>query len=299
LVPIVMILAIGSRLMMQPDSLNAIEVRRRARRSPEPAEIAGGAVQAQWSREHLFTLLLIGTAMLLILGCELVFIRDFFHNRMNTVFKLYYQAWLLIALGAAFGIHQLIHRWIARRPTHLLKMVWVGAAVTLVTLALLYPVGATLSKTEYFESEPTLDGFAFLERYRPDDAMMIKWLNENVAGTPVIVEATGGSYRPEFGRISAATGLPTLLGWEGHELQWRGRFDEPGIRKQDIERIYRSPSQSEVALLLATYHVEYVIVGETERQVFGHEPEALTKFDRFMDAVFKTPSGATIFRVRG
>jgi YYY domain-containing protein len=299
LVPIVMILAIASRLVSLPDSLNAVEPKQVVRRPAEPVEIAGGSVQATWSREHLFVLLLLGTAMLLILGCELVFIRDFFHNRMNTVFKLYYQAWLLVALGAAFGVQQLGERWLTRHSARLIRFAWTGTAAMVVALALLYPVGATLSKTGYFEGEPTLDGFAFLERYRPDDAMIISWLDGNVSGTPVILEATGGSYRPEFGRVSAATGLPTILGWEGHELQWRGRFEEPSIRKQNIERIYRSPNQTEVASLLAQYEVEYVIVGETERQLYDREPEALAKFDRFLDPVFQTPSGATIYQVRG
>ena len=127
---------------------------------------------------------------------------------------------------------------------------------------------------------------------QPADYAAIRWLQENASGNPVILEAVGGQYS-WGGRISAHTGLPTVLGWAGHEYQWRGSTPEPAIREQEIQTIYTSPFWSETQNLLDKYGVEYVIVGPLEWSTYGQVP--LVKFDRALETVFEA-EGIKIYR---
>src|SRR5207248_228663 len=43
-------------------------------------------------------------AAALLLGVEIVFLDDFFHSRMNTVFKFHWNAWLLAGLAGGVGL---------------------------------------------------------------------------------------------------------------------------------------------------------------------------------------------------
>lgn len=94
---------------------------------------------------------------------------------------------------------------------------------------------------------------------------------------PVILEAVGGQYTG-FGRVSAATGLPTVLGWAGHEWQWRGSdHPEPGRRETIVEQIYTTRDLGVVAFLLDEFGVHYIVVGDPEREQYG--TVGLSKFD--------------------
>lgn len=247
----------------------------------------------------VWLLLLVGTFLLLI--CEWVFIRDYFDNRMNTVFKLYYQAWLMLAVAGAYVLYFLA----ARRPRMgqgsgggLGRLGWPALAALMLAASLVYPLAGTVAKTEGFARRPTLDGHAFMARSQPDDYEAIRWLQETVPGTPTIVEAAGGSYS-SAGRVSAFTGLPTLLGWDFHEQQWRGSYAEQGKRKAEIDAIYSSYDRAVVEGLLRQYGVTYVYVGPLERETYGKfGAAALEKFAAFMDVAHRN-NGVTIYRVRG
>ncbi|MCZ7571990.1 MAG: DUF2298 domain-containing protein [Ardenticatenaceae bacterium] len=240
----------------------------------------------------LFALLLVAVGVLLTLGTEFVFIKDIFGSRMNTVFKLYYQAWTLFAVASVFGAAYL---W--RRLAPAARLAWGAPFALLLVGSLLYPVAATLSKADHFRSPANLDGMAWYAAIWPDDYAAIQWLKANVPGQPTILEATGDQYS-QAGSISMATGFPTVLGWGGHELQWRGTYDEPGRRQPDIETIYRTTNPDEARALLDTYGVQYVYIGQVERcqgPVFrnnqpcagGLTPPQIEKFRQFMTPVFE------------
>ena len=199
---------------------------------------------------------------------------------MNTVFKFYYQAWTLWSVAGAFALLSL---WASARKSDRVFAI-LGSAV--VAAGLLWVVMAPLSKTNQFAAKPTLDGAAYLQNSNTDDAAAIDWLNQNVRGDPVIVEgnkkAAGYDY---IGRISAFTGLPAVLGWGGHENQWRGNYDEPGKREPLIEQLYNTTDPIETRNILAQFNVRYVIVGETERNQYT--PEGLSKFDQLCGTAFK------------
>jgi YYY domain-containing protein len=231
-----------------------------------------------------FVLLLAILALLLTFSVEFVYLKDAFGTRMNTVFKFYYQAWLLLGISAAFALYYL-GPW-TRGRWRVPSVLWVLGFVPLLLAGLVYPALATLDKTGGFGHSPTLDGLAHLAQSYADDLAAIRWLRANVEGAPVIVEATGGSFT-YYGRVSSNTGLPTLLGWGGHELQWRGNYEEPGKREPDIEIIYTSPDPGETATLLDKYGVEYVYLGPLERSTYHISQPALAKWGSLMKVVFQ------------
>jgi YYY domain-containing protein len=233
-----------------------------------------------------FVLLLLATGALLVLGVELVYIKDHFGTRMNTVFKFYFQAWILWSIGGAYALATFIRRGGAGRS------VAVAVAAILICAGLIYPTLAIPKRAGEQGDEVTLDGATYLARGRAGDYAAIAWLNEHVSDAPVILEAPGGGYVYE-GRVSAHTGLPTVLGWAGHEHQWRGSYDEQSRRQADIETMYSSVDVEEVLTLLDKYDIRYVYVGPLERE--RYPVEGLAKFAGMMDTVYES-GGVVIYK---
>lgn len=238
-----------------------------------------------------FLLLAVFLGLLLVLVPEYLFLVDLFGTRMNTVFKFHYQAWLMLGFASAVSAAWMLTRM---RP---LAARWfvVGGAALLLCVALLYPVAATLSKTQNFRVRPTLDGTAFYQTVRAEDYAAIRWLAQNVPGRPVVLEATGGEYS-EYARVSTFSGLPTVLGWAGHEVQWRGRGEEPRQRAQDIEAMYRTADRATTMELLEKYRVEYVFVGSLEISLYGSD--VAQRFDGLLEPVYRQ-GRVTIYKVPG
>jgi len=229
--------------------------------------------------------------LLLTLVTEFVYLRDFFGTRMNTIFKFWYQAWIQLAVASAFGVWYVLRG--RRRVVH---YVWLVAFLLLFGASMIYPLAAMYSKGHQFGVKPTLDGTAYMQQRRPADYAAIKWLQENVVGEANILEAPGGSYT-EYARVSALTGLPTVLGWDFHEQQWRGTYEEPGKRQPDIEKVYKSMDRKAVLDFLAKYDVEYIYIGDLERHKYGLQPPMISKFGRVMDLVYDQ-DGVSIYQRR-
>jgi uncharacterized membrane protein len=145
-----------------------------------------------------------------------------------------------------------------------------------------------------FPEAPTLDGTAYLAETQPGDYAATKWINANIKGAPVILEKPGGAYQYE-GRVSALTGLPTLLGWAGHERQWRGNTVEQDRRLPAIRELCATTDETETLTLLDEYDIKLVYVGPLERNECP--PAGLQKFDRLMDIVYDR-DGVTIYKRR-
>lgn len=263
-----------------------------------------------------FVFILIFTGLALSLVVEYLYLRDSFGVRMNTVFKFYYQAWVMLGCACAYGIWWLLDR--LERPAS--RLLFLLGAVLLIGLGLVYPVLAIPSRAADFKGPPDLDGASVVARNNPDDWAAIQWLDAHAldslpAGSvPVILEApsvppTGGSYS-YAGRISAFTGFPAVLGWSVHESQWRGNYDEQGKREPDIATIYTT-SDGQVALdLLHKWNVSYVILNAginapeiSYIQRLCSQPErgcntsaALRKFDLVLQPVF-SQGQLTIYKV--
>ena len=232
----------------------------------------------------LFALILAFIALSLTLIPEFVYLRDLFGNRMNTVFKFYYQAWVLLALASAYAMSRLA----ARTSPLVLKVPAFILAAILVLGGMWYPLTATPSKAGNFRNPPTLDGLAFLRRDRAAEMAAIDWLRANVKRDAVVLEATGGSYSAE-GRVSMSTGNPTLLGWDFHERQWRGNdgYDElAAMRPAVIDQIYRSAQADALPGILEQWGIDYIYVGELERSKYGVSEASLVRFDAHLKLVY-------------
>lgn len=275
-----------------------------------PTPVAGGTSPGELAIEHVFVLVMLFVAALLLFGTELFFIQDSFHDRMNTVFKLYFQAWEMLALVGAYAVFYLgapAFAAPARRARNLAGSVgerlgsgaWLAIVAVFVLAAFVYVPAALEARSNGFTNPMTLDGLAYYAADQPDDYAAIQWLQKHAAGTPTVVEATGGSYS-EFGNVAWMTGIPTILGWDFHEIQWHGASIVPVVnqRKQDIDTIYRSTDLQVVQGLLRKYQVTYVYVGPLERKVYGQSPAGLSKFGQFMNVAYQNGS-VTIYQTRG
>ena len=219
------------------------------------------------------------------IGCllvpELVYVRDEFDGsdlyRMNTVFKLGYQAWLLLGLGGvmAFAWRR---EWL---PSRAARIAAGSALAAMLLAAAVYPLAGTYASRGGFAAGLTLDGLGWLRARAPGDVAAIAWLDDHAPAGAVVLESVGPDYSA-FGhaRISTFTGLPTVLGWPGHERQWA---HDVGTREQDVERMYRGGA-AEARPLLRRYGVRYVVVGPIERT--DHGDAGVAKWDELGRRVF-------------
>ncbi len=233
-------------------------------------------------------LVMIGSGLALTLMVEIiVLVGDI--GRMNTVFKFYLQVWTLFGLSAAavFGwtlgsISQWTPRW---------QFIWKASVIVLVAAAALYPLLGTTAriKDRMTDGVPlTLDGMAYMEYAEYDDLgsrmdlsqdyEAIRWLQDNVVGSPVIIEGNMVEYH--WGtRNTIYTGLPNVVGWNWHQRQQRATAPEDLIqgRISDVNEFYLTTDPERAKQILETYGVQYIIVGQLEQALYPGE--GLQKFD--------------------
>ncbi len=232
---------------------------------------------------HQFALGLVLLGVLLALGPEFFYLRDQFGTRMNTIFKLYYQVWILWSLAAAYAALVL-----AVELRGVRRAAWQAGLVILLAVSFIYPVFSLQDKLSGLRpgGRLTLDGIASMAQYNPDDLAAIQWLAQAAPG--VVSEAVGGSYTG-YARVSTFSGLPTVLGWPGHVSQWRGGATEIGSREGDIQTLYASSDWQETANILERYHIRYIFIGSLERSTYNVKEN---KFERMLKPVFQ--NGQTV-----
>ncbi|MDV2481166.1 hypothetical protein F8E02_03905 [Methanoculleus sp. Wushi-C6] len=219
-------------------------------------------------RERSFADLLC-IAGLAVLGlCEVFYLKELLsgdYSRFNTIFKFYFDAWILLGTGALL----LAGGWLSARRPVLPEAARKGAAVVAAAALIAAPaalevdIGRGLLGIEYPPAGyGTLDGLAYLEATRPGEAAAIAFLR-TLDGGHVLVEAENGDYR-YYSRVSSFTGIPTILGQTGHELTWRGNGAWYAERPADIRAIYEDPERT--LALMAKYNATLLYVGEPERE---------------------------------
>ncbi len=226
-------------------------------------------------KADLFGVLLGISALGLIVIPEIVYVRDIYEKeyaRSNTMFKLTYQAFTMFGILLGYA---LIRLWMEKK--HVIRKVLTSAVFACFVGCCFYTTtavhawfGQVWDPSQY----QGLDATAYLETTFPEDAAAIRWLNDNVTGDPVVLEANGDSYS-DYERVSAMTGLPTVLGWYVHEWLWRGDTGALNERAQEVETIYTSTNQEEVKALLEKYQVEYIFVGAREREKYESLNESM------------------------
>ena len=228
-----------------------------------------------------FVTLLILLGGLLVLVPEFIYLRDNFGTRMNTIFKFYYQAWLLWAIAAAYGSAILLTKF--KKP--LWPILYLPLFVAVLYIGLSYPNTGWQTRLNAFnqreDPQLELDGTLHPWYLNSEDRSAVNWLNTASPGP--LVEAVGGQYST-YARISVHTGIPAVLGWAGHEGQWRGGYEEVGSRAEDIKKIYASTSWNETESLLKAYNVRYIYIGLLERNNYDLNQG---KFQQYLTLVFQ------------
>jgi YYY domain-containing protein len=276
-----------------------------------------------------FALLLLALAFAINLGVEVIRLQDDI-GRMNTVFKFYLQAWLLLSVTCAYGLAIWAKRAAAWRAAERRRspiggwsrvtegLAWTALAVVFVGVLIYPPTAARAKIRDRFSAEASprgLDGMAYMDRAQyfdmdrdmrlADDKAAMLWMLRNVPGSPVILEGNTPGYR--WGnRFSIYTGLPAVMGWDWHQKQQRSVVPGAAIDKRlsDVQEIYNTTDLERARKLLNHYNVSYIVLGELERAYYS--PEGLAKFDAmaeqgYLEQVYPQDGGreapVRIFRV--
>ena len=234
-----------------------------------------------------FFLFMIGTGLALTLFVEVIVLKGDI-GRMNTVYKFYVQVWVMLALSSAMSFYWLmdgIHSW---NPNTAELFKYTTAALTIGVL--LFPIMAGMDKIRdrYVPTAPhSLDGLQYMngatwlehditfdtdyEIKLEQDNQGIRWMQQNVAGSPVIVEGNVVEYR--WGnRYTINTGLPGVLGWNWHQRQQRGVVSSEWVTKRvdEIGQFYSLMTIDEARNFIAKYNVKYIVVGQLEKAIYAH-----------------------------
>ncbi|AKB49752.1 hypothetical protein MSBRW_0499 [Methanosarcina barkeri str. Wiesmoor] len=241
-----------------------------------------------------FISLLIAMAAFIAIICEVIFLDDPISGsfaRMNTVFKFYMHLWIFLAIAASYSFYQLYFRYRTFPETNLPtssrvyeKKVWMFSLMLLVLSCSVFPVVATFTRIEDMNAEPALDGMEYMKELDRGDYDAIKWIQENLSGTPIILEASSDDSSYHYiSRVSANTGLPTVIGWARHEQFWERNDEEIRTRLEDVNTIYSTSSKKKALELMNKYNVNYVYIGQLERQMYD------IKTDKFEDKTYFEP----------
>jgi uncharacterized membrane protein len=243
-----------------------------------------------------FTFFLLGTGLVLTLMVEIVVVSGDI-GRMNTVFKFYLHVWSLFAVSAAATVAwmwQNLKTW-----NHPWRILWQFGLAFFIGSMLLYPLTATLAKVRDRmapEAPHTLDGMTYMayathadegvDMDLSQDYNAIRWIQENIQGSPVIVEAHLSEYR--WGtRFTIYTGLPGVVGWNWHQRQQRTLLPDYWVwdRVNAIAEFYETIDPNTATEFLERYDVSYIVVGQLERAKYS--TEGISKFDEYNGSIWK------------
>ena len=242
---------------------------------------------------------LAATGVLLLYGAELFLIKDVFFGgspRLNTIFKLSYQAWMLLSLAGGAAVIAALAE-VRKRPLFAFAAL---PALSLVGLGLMFPLLASFNRTDGFQFETQIDGLASVQRNDPGEYELVRWFTENTPRDAVVIEATGrrwagqggqatlvdagGSDYSDSGRIAARTGRATPIGWYFHEVQWRGdtrsNTAEFTRRQEAVDAAYVSRDPERVLQVMREFGAEYLVVGRVEMSRY---PGLMPEFGEFLD----------------
>lgn len=158
---------------------------------------------------------------------------------------------------------------------------------------LVYPALELGNKTSGFKPVDglSLDGRQSLMKTYPAEMAGAAFLQEAPLGVMVEAVADNGGQYSTYNLVSVFSGQPTVLGWVGHEGQWRGGYAEIGSRQADIKDLYSNPDWARSSEIIDRYNIRYIVVGSFERQTYRLAED---KFIKNLSLVYQTP-GLSIY----
>ncbi len=209
---------------------------------------------------------IVGTFLIIV--PEFFYIKDIYpaHFRANTMFKLGYQAFIMMGIASTMTIF-FLKSHVASKKT-ILYFLYAVLLIPQLFLISIYPYFAIKSYYGTLKKTPSTDGVAWLKVATPDYYEIISYLNQNTTGSERILEAQGDSYT-DFNVVSSYTGLATVGGWYVHEWLWRGKPEVLSARIPDIETVYKNQDIQAIQNVIEKYKIDYVIYGPNERQKYG------------------------------
>ncbi len=227
---------------------------------------------------------LLFVSLLILLGVEMFRVNDFFGNRMNTIFKTYYQVWIFLSLVSGYVIWDIFFNndndYVRSR---FMKILISFSLINLMIFSSYYFISSINDRSNGFKNDQTLDGLKFFPRTHSAEYKIIEWIKKNTQKGDVILESVGQDYS-DSSLISTFSGRPTVLGWMGHEHQWRGDYSLINTRNQDVTKIYTSDNLDLIFSLIKKYHVKYIIVGEKE--IIDYQINDFLTLEQLGDVVF-------------
>jgi len=239
------------------------------------AVIGTVAVSKFWKEKNILKILplaMVAVSGLLIAVPEVIYVKDIYikdYHRANTMFKLTYQSFVMMSLVFGVTLADLFSslRVPMKSGRGNLKIL-ILFLLLIFAAHMLYPFYAINSYYNGFKNYQGLYGLRWLSRQYPNDYKALLWLKDIKSKNDFsILEAVGESYT-DFARMSAFSGFPTVLGWRVHEWLWRGGFDIPAQRTEEVRKMYESPFDQESLRLLEQYKVRYIIIGDLERKTY-------------------------------
>lgn len=233
---------------------------------------------------HLYMALLFAFGIFLIIIPEFFYIKDIYpaHFRANTMFKLGYQAFIMMSIASTYTLFRLT--LLPKTKKVLTTFLYMFPFF----LVVIYPFYSVPSYYGDLSKKSSLNGSNWLKETRLEDYEIIDYLNTNVKDQPTILEAQGDSYT-DYERISAYTGLPTVAGWWVHEWLWRGSSSIVSDRIPHITTVYESISLSDTIFYLKLYNIKYVVVSSLEREKYPNLNES--KFLLIGKKIFTSSNG--------
>lgn len=227
-----------------------------------------------------FPLLLFFYATFLILIPEFFYMKDIYpaHFRANTMFKMGYQAFIMMAIASSFVFS--FAKQQRKKLASILYFIIFGITFFFVSI---YPGFAIPSYYGKMNKTPQLDGSKWLKEFYPEYQEIIDYLNKNVKNQVTILEAQGDSYT-DFNLVSSYTGLPTVAGWWVHEWLWRGTPEAVGKLIPEIQTIYETNDENLTKSLIKKFKIKYVIIGPNEKNKYKNLNEE--KFYQIGQLVF-------------
>jgi YYY domain-containing protein len=213
-----------------------------------------------------FSAILMFFSFILIIFCELVYLKDIYgqdYQRTNTVFKFYYQFWVLSSIWMTYFVYKISQNkdWISR--------VFLVIYFLILSVNISYIYWGFKQSAGDFSQKPTLNGIRFIQENNPDKHESILWIRDNISGQKVIAEKPGTSFT-EDSRISTFTGNLTPLGWHNHEWVWRGnkQLEKISERKTDMDNLFSATDIEIAKSIIKKYQINYIYLGSDEKAAY-------------------------------